>query len=92
MSLTKTIKKGLVLKQQIIGDIRKSVEKYDSILLFTVDNMRNSKLKDLRCEWKDSRFFFGKNKVMALGLGKSETDEVEDKLHMVRLFSDVYLE
>ncbi|XP_077296271.1 ribosomal protein LP0-like [Arctopsyche grandis] len=81
VSLTKTIKKGLVLKQHIIDDIRKSIEKYSGILLFTVHNMRNAKLKDLRSEWKDSRFFFGKNKVMALGLGKSESDEAHDKLH-----------
>lgn len=51
--------------------------------MFTVDNMRNTKLKDLRNEWKDSRFFFGKNKVMAIALGKSKTDEVEDQLNLV---------
>lgn len=43
--------------------------------------MRNSKLKDIRGDWKDSRFFFGKNKIMALGLGKSPEEEAEDELH-----------
>ncbi|XP_075238210.1 ribosomal protein LP0-like isoform X2 [Lycorma delicatula] len=42
--------------------------------------MRNSKLKDVRGYWKDSRFFFGKNKVMALALGKSPEDEIMDQL------------
>ncbi|XP_048508120.1 mRNA turnover protein 4 homolog isoform X2 [Athalia rosae] len=43
--------------------------------------MRNNKLKDIRGNWKDSRFFFGKNKIMALGLGKSPEEEAEDGLH-----------
>ncbi|XP_015512561.1 mRNA turnover protein 4 homolog [Neodiprion pinetum] len=81
ITLTKTSKKGLVLKQQIVEDIRKCVTKYNSIFLFSVQNMRNNKLKDIRAEWKDSRFFFGKNKIMALGLGKSPEEEVEDEIH-----------
>ena len=37
--------------------------------------MRNNKLKDLRTEWKGSRFFFGKNKVVALAFGKTKESE-----------------
>lgn len=39
--------------------------------------MRNAKLKDVRAAWKTSRFFFGKNRVMQLGLKfvSDETDE-----------------
>uniref|UniRef100_A0A6M2DIZ4 Ribosome assembly factor mrt4 n=1 Tax=Xenopsylla cheopis TaxID=163159 RepID=A0A6M2DIZ4_XENCH len=81
ISLTKTDKKGLALKQQIINDIRSCVEKYSTIYLFAVKNMRNTQLKDLRTEWNNSRFFFGKNKIMALGLGRNEQDEIEDNLH-----------
>ncbi|XP_030026825.2 mRNA turnover protein 4 homolog [Manduca sexta] len=83
VSLTKTNKKGLQLKQKIIEEIRNSLSKYEHIFLFTIDNMRNAKLKDLRNEWKDSRFFFGKNKVMALALGKTKSDEVEDQLNLL---------
>ncbi|KAJ0182625.1 hypothetical protein K1T71_001994 [Dendrolimus kikuchii] len=83
VSLTKTNKKGLLLKQKTIEDVRNSLNKYEHIFVFTVDNMRNTKLKDLRNEWKDSRFFFGKNKVMAIALGKSKTDEVEDQLNLL---------
>uniref|UniRef100_A0A1E1W6I7 Ribosome assembly factor mrt4 n=2 Tax=Pectinophora gossypiella TaxID=13191 RepID=A0A1E1W6I7_PECGO len=83
VSLTKTNKKGLILKQKTIEDIRKSLSKYEHIFLFTVDNMRNTKLKDLRSEWKDSRFFFGKNKVMAVALGRTKSDEVEDQLNLL---------
>ena len=45
--------------------------------------MRNAKLKDLRTEWKESRFFFGKNRVMQLALGRAESDEYKTNLHYV---------
>lgn len=83
VSLTKTNKKGLLLKQKTIEDIRNTLSKYEHIFLFTVDNMRNTKLKDLRNDWKDSRFFFGKNKVMAVALGRTKSDEVEDQLNLL---------
>jgi len=81
VSLTKTKKKGLMVKQQLVDEIRRCVEDYNRIFLFSVQNMRNAKLKDLRTEWRHSRFFFGKNKVMALGLGKTKQTETQDKLH-----------
>lgn len=82
ISLTKTDRKGLQWKQQIVDDIRNCVEKYPNIFLFSVQNMRNNLLKELRSEWKkDSRFIFGKNRVMQLALGKSEAEETEIDLH-----------
>ncbi|CAH2050234.1 unnamed protein product, partial [Iphiclides podalirius] len=83
VSLTKTNKKGLLLKQKLIEEIRNCLSKYEHIFLFTVDNMRNTKLKDLRGDWKDSRFFFGKNKVMAVALGRTKSDEVENQLNLL---------
>lgn len=43
--------------------------------------MRNTLLKEVRGEWRDSRFFFGKNRIMQLGLGNSDSTEVEKDLH-----------
>nr|CAG4652092.1 EOG090X0BJA [Triops cancriformis] len=83
ISLTQTKKKGLGLKQQLVEDIRSSVDKYDSLYLFSVQNMRNAKLKQIRTEWKDSRFFFGKNRVMGLALGRGAEDEYKDHLHEI---------
>jgi mRNA turnover protein 4 len=37
--------------------------------------MRNARLKDVRGKWKRSRFFLGKNKVMAKALGKTPEEE-----------------
>lgn len=81
VSLTKTPKKDLQFKQQLVDEIRRCIENYSRIFVFSVQNMRNAKLKDLRSEWRHSRFFFGKNKVMALGLGKTTETEVQDNLH-----------
>ncbi|XP_029167861.1 mRNA turnover protein 4 homolog [Nylanderia fulva] len=81
VSLTKTNKKGLALKQRIVEDVKKCVEEYNRIFLISVQNTRNTKLLDLRTEWKDSRFFFGKLRIIALGLGKSQETEVADGIH-----------
>ena len=50
--------------------------------------MRNSKLKEVRSQWKESRFFYGKNHVMQLALGRSEAEEYKEGLHNV---AQVYL-
>lgn len=75
VSLTKTEKKGLENKRKVIDDIQESTDQYDNIFIFSVDNMRNHTLKHIRSEWKDSRFFFGKNAVMQLGLKNAGVNE-----------------
>ncbi|XP_032405305.1 mRNA turnover protein 4 homolog [Xiphophorus hellerii] len=85
ISLTKTAKKGLESKQKLIEELRKCVDTYRNLFIFSVENMRNNKLKDIRTAWKHSRFFFGKNKVMIVALGKGQTDEYKDNLHKVRM-------
>ncbi|XP_062401048.1 mRNA turnover protein 4 homolog [Sardina pilchardus] len=86
ISLTKTAKKGLELKQTLIEELRKCVDVYRHVFIFSVENMRNNKLKDIRTAWKHSRFFFGKNKVMMIALGRGPTDEYKDNLHKVSRF------
>ncbi|KAM6979692.1 mRNA turnover protein 4 homolog [Aplochiton taeniatus] len=86
ISLTKTAKKGLGSKQNLIEELRKCVDTYKHLFIFSVANMRNNKLKDIRTAWKHSRFFFGKNKVMMIALGKGPTDEYKDNLHKVSRF------
>uniref|UniRef100_A0A4W4FTM9 Ribosome assembly factor mrt4 n=1 Tax=Electrophorus electricus TaxID=8005 RepID=A0A4W4FTM9_ELEEL len=86
VSLTKTAKKGLEAKQNLIEELRKCVDTYRYLFVFSVENTRNNKLKDVRAAWKHSRFFFGKNKVMMIALGKGPTDEYKDNLHKVSEF------
>ncbi|XP_018358007.1 PREDICTED: mRNA turnover protein 4 homolog [Trachymyrmex cornetzi] len=81
ISLTKTDRKGSALKQRIMEDVKKYVEEYSSIFLISIQNSRNTKLLDLRAEWKDSKLFFGKLRIIALGLGKSKETEVAEGIH-----------
>ncbi|XP_078483376.1 mRNA turnover protein 4 homolog [Ciona intestinalis] len=81
ISLTQTKKGGLEAKQNLVTEVRNCVEKYDRIFVFSVCNMRNSKLKEVRNAWKHSRFFFGKNKVMALAFGRSPETEIMNGLY-----------
>merc|ERR1711862_499872 len=71
------------LKQDVIQKVKDAADKYARVFVIRVENMRNNKLKEVREEWHHSKFFFGKNKVMAFALGKSETDEYKDNLHRV---------
>ncbi|XP_070505791.1 mRNA turnover protein 4 homolog [Chironomus tepperi] len=81
ISLTKTDRKGLEHKQKVIEEIQECTEKYPNIYVFSVDNMRNSTLKYIRNEWKESKFFFGKIAVMKLGLKNAEvSDELIERL------------
>nr|CAG4643438.1 EOG090X0BJA [Ilyocryptus agilis] len=83
ISLTRTKKKGLSGKQQLVEDVRSCLDKYSHVYLFSVQNMRNNKFKSLRNEWKDSRFFLGKNRVIALALGKTKEDEWKENVHEI---------
>ena len=51
--------------------------------MYSVENTRNDKLKDVRSVWKNGRFFYGKNRVMQLALGRSEAEEYKEGLHHV---------
>lgn len=73
----------MVLKQRIVEDVRNSIEKFKSLYVFTFKNMRNEKMQEIRQEWKPSRFFFGKNKVIAIGLGRTREEEADDDLHKI---------
>ena len=58
---------------------------FGRIFVFKVENMRNNKLKSVRESWSHSKFFLGKNKVMAKALGNTEEEEYNDQLHKVSL-------
>ena len=72
ISLTRTQKKGLELKQDVIKKVQAAADNYARLFVVRVENMRNNKLKEVREEWHRSKFFFGKNKVMAFALGSCQ--------------------
>ncbi|KAF1982452.1 mRNA turnover protein 4 [Aulographum hederae CBS 113979] len=67
--LSKVDKKDKDNKDRLYTSIREAADKYQHVFVFSVDNMRNTYLKDVRSEFSDSRLFFGKTKVMAKALG-----------------------
>eukprot|EP00343_Euplotes_focardii_P006668 CAMPEP_0205822234 /NCGR_PEP_ID=MMETSP0206-20130828/11686_1 /ASSEMBLY_ACC=CAM_ASM_000279 /TAXON_ID=36767 /ORGANISM="Euplotes focardii, Strain TN1" /LENGTH=231 /DNA_ID=CAMNT_0053118341 /DNA_START=35 /DNA_END=730 /DNA_ORIENTATION=+ len=78
--LTQTTKKGKKLKEKLVNDLRDCCDQYSHIFVFSCENMRNTSFKEVRAEWEGSRFFMGKNKVMALALGTSEAGEYKQNL------------
>eukprot|EP01147_Barroeca_monosierra_P009857 gene9857-2048_t len=81
VSLTQADKKGLETKKALIDQIHGACDEYARVFIFSVENMRNSKLKEVRMQWRDSRFFFGKNKVMCRAFGLEPTTELRTNMH-----------
>ncbi|KAI7898445.1 ribosomal protein L10-domain-containing protein [Cokeromyces recurvatus] len=78
--LTQTSKKGREGKEKLIEDIHECVDNYDYLYLFSVKDMRNTYLKEIRHDFNDSRFFYGKNRVMAKALGTTPEEEYKEGL------------
>lgn len=56
--------------------VQAAADTHAHIFVFSVENMRNTYLKDVRQHFSsDSRLFFGKTKVMAKALGTTAEDE-----------------
>ncbi|KAI9505156.1 mRNA turnover and ribosome assembly protein [Coemansia spiralis] len=93
VSLTKVKSKGRDGRKQTMEAIREAIDTYDHVWVFSVHNMRNQYLKQVRNEFRTSRFFFGANRVMAKALGNTAEDEVAENIHKVseKLVGDVGL-
>ncbi|KAJ9118069.1 hypothetical protein QFC24_006341 [Naganishia onofrii] len=81
VSLTKTAKKTLDHKKKLVDSIRNSIDEYQYVWLFSVGDMRNDGLQDVRKAWKGTgRIIYGKNKVVAKALGESIETEYKEGL------------
>ncbi len=54
--LSKTEKKGKELTFKLFANVRECLEKYQYCYVFSVENMRNTYLKEVRTEFPDSRW------------------------------------
>jgi len=66
------------------------VDIHDSLFLFSYENMRSNKFKDIRMHFRPtamndapSRIFLGKNKLLQVALGRTTEDEYSDNLRQV---------
>lgn len=85
VALTKTRKKlvGRDVKHKILEDLRDAIDKYESIYVLSTGNLRNTLLKELRATWRDSRFFFGRNKIAQIAFGRDDAEEYVQGLQQV---------
>lgn len=68
-------------KSALVTDLQNEIDKYDYVWLFSVGDMRNEGLKEVRGQWRGTgRFYFGKGKVMAKALGLTPETEHADQL------------
>ncbi|EPY52946.1 ribosome assembly protein [Schizosaccharomyces cryophilus OY26] len=75
VTLSQTDKKGHEGKAMLYTGIQESLDKFDYMWVFDVANMRNTYLKRVRDDWKDSRIYMGKTKVMGKALGYTAEEE-----------------
>lgn len=71
-------------------EVRKAVDAHETLYVFTYENMRSAKFKDIRLHFRDekkgSRIFLGKNKLLQIALGRTSEEEYADNLrHIAKL-------
>lgn len=81
--LTVTKKKHYDTKKDLVSEIQDCCDKYAHIFVLQVHNDRNNLLKEVRESWKHSRLFLGRNKVMAVSLGRTKESEHRPELYKV---------
>lgn len=81
-TLSKTpIRTTKASKAALVNEIQKAIDEYDHVFLFSVGDMRNEGLKEVRQQWRGTgRMFFGKTRVMAKALGINDETEYEEGL------------
>ncbi|KAK0732778.1 ribosomal protein L10-domain-containing protein [Apiosordaria backusii] len=81
--LTQVSKKTRENKDKLFGNIRDAIPEYQYCWVFSIDNMRNNYLKDVRRELSDSRLFFGKTKLTLRALGSTPEEAQADGIHLL---------
>ena len=56
MSLTKTQAKGREQKSKYVESIRSALDEFEHVYVFSYENMRAGAFKDVRMDWRDSRY------------------------------------
>lgn len=88
VSLTRTKQTRRENKSKLLDAVRAAAETFAAAYVFSLENLRSERFKELRASWADSRFFLGKNRLMALALG--ETPESAHRPALDALAADVH--
>lgn len=73
-------------KERLFENVRECIPQYQHCFVLTIDNMRNTYLKDVRQELSDSRLFFGKTKLMARALGHTHEESQADNIYQLTAY------
>ena len=83
VALTQTDKVGTrEHKTAYIQKVREAIDQHPTVYLFTFENMRSSKFKNVRLHFP-GRIFLGKNKLLQIALGRTPEEEYADNLRHV---------
>ncbi|KAJ9497495.1 mRNA turnover and ribosome assembly protein [Exophiala xenobiotica] len=72
---SKTHKNRKELVRRLAANVQEAAQQYNYIWVFSVENIRNNFLKQVRSDLDDSRIMMGKTKVMMVGLGQNAETE-----------------
>uniref|UniRef100_A0A7S2DHV0 Ribosome assembly factor mrt4 n=1 Tax=Octactis speculum TaxID=3111310 RepID=A0A7S2DHV0_9STRA len=81
--LTQVKKKDYGRKGELVSSIREAVDTYGRLYVFEFADLRSTHMATVRSNWRDSRLFLGKNKIMQIALGSTPEAEYQDNLRSV---------
>ncbi|KAH7830072.1 putative mRNA turnover protein 4 [Monocercomonoides exilis] len=70
-------------KSLLVEKIQTAVDDYERIIIIELINQRNHEIKQIRTDLSDGKFIFGKNKVIAVALGRTRDEEIKENLHKI---------
>lgn len=77
-------------KSKYVEEVRMAIDDHDSLYLFSYENMRSTKFKNIRLHFREtdqkessSRIYLGKNKLLQIALGRTAEEEYADNLRHV---------
>ena len=83
-ALTKTKKQKPEKKELLIKKLKTGLKKYQRAIVFSYKNLTTNPLKEIQQAWKaDSHLFIGKNKVMQVGLGRTEEESAAQNSYLL---------
>lgn len=83
VSLTKVKKDIHALKSSLVEKVRSYVDSFRSVCVISYENMTTNPFKEFKEQLKDCRFCLGKNKVMAVALGRTEEESYKPNIWML---------
>jgi len=83
VSLTKTKSKDKDFKTAQINELRDAMDEYESVFVFSYENMRTVVFKEVRDHFKGSKIALGKNSLAQTALGKTVETEFKENMHQV---------